>query len=138
MNSSTSLSSIRNYSALFVAAAFLGFSASAAAEPLGMQHLTSMHETYKANQIRFKRDFVGRQFSGRIAFRTVRESIFDDGEYTVEFGTGGFTSDIDCKISDPSVIDRIVEWNKGDMVTVSGVVRDSLMGSIQLSECRFQ
>ena len=138
MKSSTMLRSIRNLSALFVATLSLGFAATSYAENLGQQDHTSMHETYKANQIRFKRDYVGRQFVGRIPFRTVRENVFDKGKYTVEFGTGGFTSDLDCKISDPAVIDRIVEWNKGDMVTVSGIVQDSMMGSIQLSACKFQ
>jgi hypothetical protein len=138
MNSSTSLNQIRSYSALFVAVFFLAFSASSNAENLSMQDLTAMHDTYKANQIRFKRDYAGRQFVGRIQFRTVRESIFGDGEYTVEFGTGGFTSDLDCKVSDPAVLDTIIDWNKGDMITVSGVVKDSMMGSIQLGECSFQ
>lgn len=124
---------------LLIVASVIAFSypAISSAESLGIGDLESMHSTYKANQIRFKRDYVGKSFVGRIAFRTVRESMFNDGEYTVEFGNGGFTSDVDCKVSDPSVIDKIVEWNKGDVINVSGVVADSLMGSIQLSGCSF-
>jgi hypothetical protein len=55
----------------------------------------------------------------------------------VGFGTGGFTSDIDCSVSDKAVMSRIVDWNKGDSVKVSGLVSDVTMGSVQLDGCVF-
>ena len=34
-------------------------------------------------------------------------------------------------------MNRIVDWNKGDPVKVSGVIKDVSFGSVQLDACSF-
>jgi hypothetical protein len=92
-------------------------------------------DTYRQNEARFKRDYQGKQFESNLPFRSARESMFFADRYMVGFGTGGFTSDVDCVVSDKAVMNRIVDWNKGDRVKVSGIVKDVTMGSVQLDVC---
>jgi hypothetical protein len=41
---------------------------------------------------------------------------------------GGFTGNVECVITEQSVLDTIVEWNKGQRVKVYGVISDVTMG----------
>jgi len=90
---------------------------------------------YRQNEARFKRDYVGKQFEDILPFRSAKESFLIAGRYMIGFGTGGFT--VDCMVSDKAVMNRIVDWNKGDRVRVRGVVKDVTMGSVQLDGCLF-
>jgi hypothetical protein len=107
----------------------------AATETLGADSLPKIVDTYRQNEARFKRDYQGKQFESNLPFRSARESMFFADRYMVGFGTGGFTSDVDCVVSDKAVMNRIVDWNKGDRVKVSGIVKDVTMGSVQLDVC---
>jgi hypothetical protein len=107
----------------------------AATETLGADSLPKIVDTYRQNEARFKRDYQGKQFESNLPFRSARESMFFADRYMVGFGTGGFTSDVDCVVSDKAVMNRIVDWNKGDRVKVSGIVKDVTMGSVQLDAC---
>ncbi len=44
---------------------------------------------------------------------------------------------MDGTVSDKAVMNRIVDWNKGDSVKVHGVVKDVPMGSVQPDACSF-
>jgi hypothetical protein len=107
----------------------------AATKTLGADSLPKIVDTYRQNEARFKRDYQGKQFESNLPFRSARESMFFADQYMVGFGTGGFTSDVDCVVSDKAVMNRIVDWNKGDRVKVSGIVKDVTMGSVQLDAC---
>ena len=108
-----------------------------AQQMLGAASLSKMVDTYRQNEARFKRDYVGKQFEDILPFRSAKESFFITDRYLIGFGTGGFTSDVDCTVADQAVMNRIVDWNKGDRVRVRGVVKDVLMGSVQLDGCLF-
>jgi len=117
----------------------LGFFANIAkADDLSGGDLDAMHSTYKANQARFARDYIGRKFSATIPFYSITESAFYRGTYQVGFGPAdSFLSEVDCSISDRSVIDKITDWNKGDQITLSGTVKDHVMGAVVLDKCTF-
>jgi len=92
--------------------------------------------TYQENEMRFKRDFLGRQFSDVLPFRSTTESMFSKGSYRVGFGTGNFSSDVDCTANSPAEIAEIANWNKGDKIRIVGVVKDVTMGSVILDPCK--
>jgi hypothetical protein len=107
----------------------------AMAQSLGNGDLKKMHDTYDANQARFMRDYVGKQFSATMPLHGVRENPFIRGRFAISFGSGRFSSDVDCNTSDKSIIDRVVDMNKGDQITVSGTIKDHVMGSVILEDC---
>ena len=108
-----------------------------AQQMLGADRLSKMVDTYRENEARFKRDYVGKQFEDTLPFRSAKENLFIADRYLIGFGRGVFTSDVDCTVADKAVMNRIVDWNKGDRIRVRGVVKDVLMGSVQLDGCLF-
>jgi TPR repeat protein len=109
--------------------------AAPANSPLGASDVTKIVSTYHENEMRFKRDFFGKRFSGVMPFLKTTEQMFSKNTYTVGFGAGSSLSDVDCKVSAPDEISLITDWNKGDKIRVEGVIRDVTMGAVQLSEC---
>ena len=91
-------------------------------------------ETSRSNEIRFNRDYKGRDFHAVLIFDRVSEAPFVKGHYLVSLksATG---KQADCKISDPAIVDAVVDWNKGQNVEVSGVINDTVLGDLQLSNC---
>jgi pyruvate/2-oxoglutarate dehydrogenase complex dihydrolipoamide acyltransferase (E2) component len=108
----------------------------AAEEALGADSLSKIVDTYRQNEIRFKRDYVGKQFDDVLPFRSAKAKIFSEDQYTVGFGKGMFVSDIDCTVSDKATMDRVIDWNKGDRIRIRGVIKDVTMGSVQLDRCQ--
>jgi hypothetical protein len=91
-------------------------------------------DTYGANELRFTRDFVGRSIEFTWVFRDASSRYFGSG-YRITIGNGSFNGNVDCVITDPIMLDKIVEWNKGQRVKVYGVIKDVTMGDLQLKEC---
>jgi hypothetical protein len=108
---------------------------SSSAISLSSADLPKIVSTYRENEMRFKRDFFGKQFSDVLPFRSATENMFSKGPYIVGFGTGGLLSDLDCKVTSPEKISIIADWNKGDRIRVEGIVNDVNMGSVRLDPC---
>jgi len=106
------------------------------AQALSNSDIAPMHETYDANQARFKRDYVGKTLKANLPMSQVTESIFNKNSYRISLGNRSLLSDVDCVVSDKPTIDKIMNWNKGDLITVSGRVSDHVMGSIILEPCQ--
>jgi len=97
--------------------------------------LPKVVSTYRENEMRFKRDFLGRKFLDVLPFMNSKEKIFAKDSYTVSFGTGRVLGDVDCTVSSPAAIAEIANWNKGDSIHIEGVVKDVTFGSVQLNPC---
>jgi uncharacterized protein len=92
-------------------------------------------ETSRSNEIRFNRDYKGKMFSDVLPFARASESWLGGG-YRVGFGSKGMAGGgVDCQISDPKVLNEVVEWNPGLMVSVTGRIRTTSMGDLQLENC---
>ena len=102
---------------------------------LGSDDIESMVQTYRKNQARFKRDYVGQVFKAKLPLFSISENTFMEGHWTIELGDGIFSGDVKCKTSNPADVDVIADWNKGDVISVSGEVADVSMGSIELGNC---
>ena len=102
--------------------------------------IPTIAETSRTNDIRFKRDYKDRTFADTMVLSGIHET-FDKGTYrfslksSLTFGIGG---GVDCTLSDPRSLDVAVNWNKGQRVEVSGVIEDTAIGDIQLSNCRMR
>jgi predicted metalloprotease len=92
-------------------------------------------ETSRSNEIRFNRDYKGKMFSDVLPF-TRASGTWLGGGYRVGFGSKGMGGGgVDCQISDPTVLNEVVEWNPGLMVSVTGRIRTTSMGDLQLENC---
>ena len=105
------------------------------AQALSNSDINRMHETYEANQARFKRDYVGKTLNANLPLSRVTETLFNKNSYRISLGNRRIFSDVDCVVSDKPTVDKIMNWNKGDLITVSGRVSDHVMGSIILEPC---
>jgi uncharacterized protein len=113
------------------------------AAPSGITHLTGADlsrivSTYRENEMRFKRDFLGRSFSDTLPFLKTTEKIFSKDVYRVSLGGGNISGDVDCTVSSPADIAVISNWNKGDNIVVDGVIKDVTLGSVQLEPCHLR
>jgi hypothetical protein len=109
----------------------------AEARTYGPGDVALIAETSKSNEMRFNRDYKGQNFVGTLPLARISEDPFVKGNFRVEFGAGGFGNNVDCKVQDQRTVDVMIDWNKGQSVTVSGVIADTLMGDIQLSDCKY-
>jgi hypothetical protein len=92
-------------------------------------------ETSRSNEIRFNRDYKGKMFSDVLPFTRASETWLGGG-YRVGFGSKGMGGGgVDCQISDPKVLNEVVEWNPGLMVSVTGRIKTTSMGDLQLENC---
>jgi hypothetical protein len=106
------------------------------AQGLSNDDIAPMHETYKANQARFKRDYVGKSFKAKLPLSRITESLINKGSYRISLGNSSIFSDVDCVVSDKPNVDKVMDWNTGDLITVSGRVTDHVVGSIILEPCQ--
>jgi hypothetical protein len=109
----------------------------AAAQVFTKDDIPLMIETSRTNEIRFERDYKGKPFSDVLPFRRALEDFFVKGEYTVSFGTLPFRGGVECSISHPKVLNAVVEWRPGVLVSVRGIVRTTMMGDLVLDNCQF-
>jgi len=92
-------------------------------------------ETSRTNEIRFNRDFRGRSFNAVMTLGKVSESFFTTGEYTIALKSNAGRNGVDCRISDPAVLNMVVDWNEGQKVEVLGNIKGTIVGDLQLSNC---
>lgn len=91
-------------------------------------------ETSRGNEMRFVRDFKGRQFGADGIFKSASQSLMGGG-YTLTVDTDD--GSVVCEISDPTMINAAVDWNRGQSVFVSGSIRTTIIGNLVLEKgCR--
>jgi hypothetical protein len=119
-----------------VAALLAASTLSSHAADFGPTDIAKAIDTYKQNEIRFKRDYVGRMISFGWTFAGASSRLF--GGYRVEFGNGGWGDNVACDVKDQATLDKVVEWNKGQLVTVTGTIDDVSIGDLLLKNCTLQ
>jgi hypothetical protein len=93
----------------------------------------AMVAAYKQNEVRFKRDYVGRQFSDRLKLERVSNGngITSDTRTRINFGN------VHCYVTTGSV-PGVTSWNQGDLVEVWGIVKDVWFSTVELEQCVFR
>lgn len=107
---------------------------------LCIRDLPTMFETAKANQARFSSDYVDKPISFVLPVDKIEADTWVPGSYNLWFNVDEdvFGDRIHCVIQpfQRSVIEKIVEFDKGDMILVSGTVEAAITGtSVQLQLC---
>ena len=120
---------------LVMIAAALVAATSVHAADFGSSDIQKAIETYKANELSFTRDYAGKSIEFTWVLHKVSAQLFGNG-YRVSFGNVGFSGGVDCIISDQTMLDTIVEWNKGQRVNVYGIIKDVTVGDLQLKQCK--
>jgi len=114
----------------------LATSAAFAAE-FGGSDIQRAIDTYRANEVRFQRDFAGRSIDFNWVFYKASSRFIGSG-YRITIGNGGFSGNVDCIINDQATLDQLVNWNKGQRIHVTGIIDDVTMGDLQLKQCRLE
>src|SRR5262249_5191319 len=124
---------------LLLSVAVLVFAGSATyAADLGPEAIQGSMDSYKNNKLRFNRDYKGKTIAFSWLFEEVSGKSYSDG-YRVKFGPGGLFSDgVVCYVLDQAVLNKIVEWNKGQKISVSGTIDDISFGNLELKNCQFE
>ena len=84
------------------------------------EDIPAITNTSKSNEIRFKRDYKGKPFQGTLPVNKISENYFLKDRYTATFGKNILGNNVTCKVTDKQTIDMMMDWDKGQMVTVSG------------------
>ena len=109
--------------------------ASAQAQTVTPDQVPQVIETYNANQARFVNNYRGKIFDGQVTLASVVENPVFKNNFTVQFDVGG--QEVDCPdITDKHVIKKIINWNKGQQITVIGSIEDVTFGDLELSNCK--
>jgi hypothetical protein len=107
---------------------------------LCIRDLPTMFEMAKENQARFSSDYVDRPISFAMPVDKIEADTWVPGSYYLRFNVDGdvYGDRIHCVIRpfQTSVIEKIVEFDQGDMILVSGTVEAAISGkSVQLQLC---
>lgn len=106
--------------------------------PLGAKDIERITKTSQTNDIRFNRDYKGKSFQATLPVNQIAENFLISDRYTATFGKNLFTNNVTCDVSDRTTIDQMMDWEKGQMVKVSGTIKKTLMGNIALENCQFE
>ena len=110
----------------------IGFADMANSADFGPTDIAKAISTYEQNQIRFHRDYAGKQISFSWVFNSARKHWFGNG-YIVQLG-----DNVTCDVNDPTTLNTVIEWNKGQNVSVIGTIDDVTFGTLELKNCNLQ
>lgn len=120
--------------------ALIGFAlvtSPALAQSYGQKDIETIKSAYQANQLRFKRDYVGKAFDATIPLHTLSENSFLAGKFNASFGTD-LLGEVECKVEAQADLDLLIEKSKGDPIHITGLIDDVGFGSIELARCTFK
>ena len=96
----------------------------------GANDLPVISTTSQQNDARFQRDYKGKliQFVG--AFVSLQDALF--GTKLLEVQAQGIT--VDC-LGWSDLSRAAIDWNAGDSISITGKIRDTVLGDLQLTDC---
>jgi len=99
------------------------------ADSLGEPDIATIVNVYRQNSVKFRRDYVGAQFSASLPFKSAGEHWY--GGLTASFGN------VVCLdiVGDTK---GIADWREGGLVSVNGTIEDVTLGTVQLKNCHLQ
>jgi hypothetical protein len=108
-----------------------------ATQPFGAKDIQTITKTAKSNEIRFKRDYKGKPFTANLPVNRISENFLFKDRYTATFGSNMLGNNVTCEVRDQPTIELMMDWDKGQKVTVSGTIDDTLLGDIKLKDCQY-
>jgi hypothetical protein len=117
---------------LLLVSAMLVSTSALAVECLGPTDIQKAIDTYHQNEMRFRRDFKGKQ----IAF-TWNFSSASAYTHSTSVTFGGSGTSVVCRDVSQQVVDLMVDWDKGQWASVEGTIDDAGFGdTLWLKNCR--
>jgi hypothetical protein len=88
------------------------------------------------NELKFKRDWKGKQITLMMTYKGSSEQLFGGGFY-IDF-INGAKNTISCKTGKTGIdVDQATDLSKGQRMTVTGTVQDTTLGQLFLTQCQF-
>jgi hypothetical protein len=103
----------------------------------GADDIARIAQTSRDNAARFNRDFRGKSFKAKLPVRSISENFLISDRYTATFGNNPFGGNVTCDVKDRPTINLMMDWDRGQIVTISGTIRSTMMGDIRLDDCRY-
>jgi hypothetical protein len=122
---------------LFVSlTSFISVCGLAQTQTLSAANMGEIIKTYNDNQARFVTRYRGKPFSSQTIFAGATENLFMKGSFFGHFTVNG--KQINCTFEHSNDVNRLIELNKGDKVSLEGVIDDIMFNDLQLKSCRFK
>lgn len=106
------------------------------AQDIGALDVRNAIDSYKVNQARFAVKYRGKKFSGNVVFSGVRENMFMRGFFTASFEVQG--EKISCEAKNKADVDRLVDLNPGDSISLKGVTDNVSRDTLELILCDYK
>jgi hypothetical protein len=91
-------------------------------------------DVYSSNQALFYSAVKGKRMRAVAPYKALSKSLFSDDEYSLLAGDRPFT-DIQCRVPAATAISQLSSLNKGDTITMDGIVSDVIFGTLVLTSC---
>ncbi len=114
---------------------FMMICGTAQSQTLGAANIGEIINTYKDNQARFVVRYRGKFFSSQTTFAGATENYFSKGRFLAKFTVNG--QELNCSVSLSDDVNSLMDFNKGDRVSLEGLIEGVTMGDIQLKSCKF-
>ena len=101
-----------------------------ASDALGEASLATVISTSQTNDLRFKSEYVGKQFAADGKFKEANKDL---GNYHIAVDVE--SREVACETTDASTLATVSGLSSGDNVRIYGVVDDTWMGALQLRRC---
>ena len=98
--------------------------------------LPRIKEVSGNNAALFVRDYRGKTFSARMPFFNVTQTVIQQ-DFKAGFGTG-LLPDVECKITNPRTLGQLADASENDIFFVSGRIKDTILGVLQLEDCKIR
>jgi hypothetical protein len=99
-------------------------------DSLGAAQLDTILATAKANELRFKSEFAGKQFSASGQFKEANKDL---RRYHIAVTIR--SKEVACETMDPQTLNLVSKLSVGQPVRIYGLIEDTWMGDLQLKRC---
>jgi hypothetical protein len=100
------------------------------AATFGSPHLSAIIEAAQTNAARFARDYKGKSFRAQVMFLSLQDGFFGQKQLIGQVGPNS----IQC-FGRSDLEKAAIDWRIGETITVSGVIDDTVLGSLMLDPC---
>ncbi len=108
----------------------------AGSQELAASDIVRIIETYYENESKFKRDYVGKTLMATMFFDNVGGAAFGGGYFVGFDGISG-SAGLTCRFSE-TLPNKVIDWDAGKSVSLTGVVYDVVLSTLYLKRCRFK
>ena len=108
----------------------------AASQELDASDIPKIINTYYEDEIKFKRDYLGKTLTATLFFNDAREKAFVTGYFIGFDGING-SAGLTCSFSE-TLPSEFIDWEAGKPVSLTGIVSDVVLATLYLKRCEFE